>query len=91
MKKSWDGWVRDYSIQYDGAVTVVGISLTTVQCFKTAVELSPSEGHSKYMYLGQLSSGEEAVGYLTTGIEIMAAVLQRAEQNKQTEVHWTTF
>ena len=53
-----------------------------MQCFKTAVELSPGEGHSKYMYLGQLSSGEEAVGYLTTGIEIMAATLQRAEQTE---------
>jgi len=55
------------------------VSLTTgVHCLKTAVELSPGQGHSKYMYLGQLTEGEEAVGYFTKGIEIMTAALHGA-------------
>lgn len=30
----------------------------------------------KYLYLGQMSSGEEAVAYLTKGIEIMTRALE---------------
>ena len=45
-------------------------------CLKAAVELSPGQGHSKYMYLGQLTEGEEAVGYFTKGIEIMTAAVK---------------
>ena len=48
-----------------------------VQCLKRAAELRPSEGHVKFLYLGQLHSGEEAVAYLTTAISIM-----RAEREK---------
>ena len=33
--------------------------------------MSPESGHAKYLYMGQLTSGEEAVGYLTRGIAIM--------------------
>ena len=36
-----------------------------------AAELRPDEGYVKFLYLGQLHSGEEAVGYLTTAISIM--------------------
>ena len=45
-------------------------------CLKGAVKLSPGQGHSKYMYLGQLTEGEEAVGYFTKGIEIMTAAVK---------------
>ena len=35
------------------------------------MSLSPDEGHAKYLYLGQLTSGEEAIAHLTKGIEIL--------------------
>ncbi len=54
-------------------------SLTSRYCFQTAVSLCPNEGHSKYMYLGQLSSGQEAVSYFTKGIEIMSSLLKGEE------------
>ena len=47
------------------------LSLTMLYCLKAAVELNPEQGHSKYMYLGQIAEGEEAVGYLMQGINIM--------------------
>ncbi|XP_067094494.1 uncharacterized protein si:dkey-12j5.1 [Osmerus mordax] len=45
--------------------------------FLRAVELSPDEGHSKYMYLGQLHTGQEAISYYTRGIQIILAALER--------------
>jgi hypothetical protein len=41
--------------------------------FLTAAELEPSEGPSKFMYLGQLSAGQEAAAFIRKGTEIMAA------------------
>ena len=35
------------------------------------MSLSPDKGHTKYLYLGQLTHGEEAIGHLTKGIELM--------------------
>ena len=49
----------------------VCLSLTCVHCFKRCISLSPDCGHAKYLYMGQLTSGEEAVGYLTRGIAVM--------------------
>ena len=42
-----------------------------MQCLLHAAELSPDEGYMKFLYLGQLHSGEEAAQYLTTAIDIM--------------------
>jgi tetratricopeptide (TPR) repeat protein len=36
-----------------------------------AVQIDPDSGHSKYMYLGQLCEGEEAVKFFLKGIEIL--------------------
>lgn len=41
------------------------------QLFQHATSLSPEEGHTKYLYLGQLTNGEQAVRYLTKGIAIL--------------------
>ncbi|XP_061101202.1 uncharacterized protein si:dkey-12j5.1 isoform X4 [Conger conger] len=46
------------------------------QAFLKAVELSPEEGHSKYMYLGQIHTGVEAVQYFSKGIEVMLNTLE---------------
>ncbi|KAG7252848.1 hypothetical protein CRUP_028723 [Coryphaenoides rupestris] len=39
--------------------------------------MSPNEGHSKYMYLGQIHTGQDAVEYYTKGIEILLSVLEK--------------
>ncbi|XP_060081597.1 uncharacterized protein LOC132560906 [Ylistrum balloti] len=41
------------------------------QCFGRAVEVCPNQGHSKYMYLGQLFEGAQAVQCFQKGIELM--------------------
>lgn len=35
------------------------------------MQLSPDSGYSKYMYLGQMCCGDEAVAYITKGLELM--------------------
>lgn len=42
-------------------------------CFENAVRISPEDGHSKYMNLGQLLEGQEAVAAYNKGIELMLA------------------
>lgn len=49
-------------------------------CFETAVQLSPGQGYSKYMNLGQLLEGQEAVATYNKGIQLM--VNQDAEQSQ---------
>ncbi|TKS81995.1 hypothetical protein D9C73_016104 [Collichthys lucidus] len=51
-----------------------------LQVFLRAVELSPDEGHSKYMYLGQIHTGQEAVEYYTRGIQVLLAALDKQTQ-----------
>ncbi|XP_077431976.1 uncharacterized protein LOC144057872 isoform X2 [Vanacampus margaritifer] len=48
--------------------------------FLRAVELSPDVGHSKYMYLGQLHTGQEAVDYYTKGIQVLVSALDKQAQ-----------
>ncbi|XP_064410839.1 uncharacterized protein SI:DKEY-12J5.1 isoform X5 [Latimeria chalumnae] len=50
------------------------------QIFLHAAELSPDEGHAKYMYLGQINSGDEAVRYFMKGIEVMINAYQKQSQ-----------
>ncbi|KAM6910042.1 uncharacterized protein FYW49_012030 [Xenentodon cancila] len=47
--------------------------------FLRAAELSPDEGHSKYMYLGQIHTGQEAVNYYTRGIQVLLSTLEKQE------------
>jgi len=46
------------------------------KCFLKAVEVQPDHGHEKYMYLGQMFSGDEAKSYYLKGIEIMKKTLE---------------
>ncbi|KAM3614260.1 uncharacterized protein V6R79_011781 [Siganus canaliculatus] len=48
--------------------------------FLRAVELSPDVGHSKYMYLGQIHTGQEAVDYYTRGIQVLLSALEKQAQ-----------
>ncbi|XP_071396522.1 uncharacterized protein [Centroberyx affinis] len=50
------------------------------EVFLRAVELSPDEGHSKYMYLGQIHTGKEAVDYYTRGIQVIVSALDKQAQ-----------
>ena len=43
----------------------------TIQIFNKAIELSPDSGHEKYMYMGQIHTGADAVTYFMKGIELM--------------------
>ncbi|XP_026039392.1 probable assembly chaperone of rpl4 isoform X1 [Astatotilapia calliptera] len=47
------------------------------EVFLRAVELSPDVGHSKYMYLGQIHTGREAVDYYTKGIQVLLNTLEK--------------
>ncbi|XP_008275291.1 UPF0661 TPR repeat-containing protein C16D10.01c [Stegastes partitus] len=47
--------------------------------FLRAVELSPDVGHSKYMYLGQIHTGQESVDYYTRGIQVLQSALEKQE------------
>ena len=54
-----------------------------VQCLGRAVEVQPDEGFSKYMTLGQLFEGLNAVQCFQKGIELM---LKEKEQKQAQEV-----
>ncbi|XP_056902480.1 uncharacterized protein si:dkey-12j5.1 isoform X1 [Takifugu flavidus] len=47
------------------------------EVFLHAVALSPDVGHSKYMYLGQIHTGQEAVDFYTRGIEVLLSALNQ--------------
>ncbi|XP_063736251.1 uncharacterized protein si:dkey-12j5.1 isoform X2 [Eleginops maclovinus] len=52
------------------------------EAFLRAVELSPDVGHSKYMYLGQIHTGQESVDFYTKGIQVLLSVLDKQAQTK---------
>ncbi|AWO96670.1 putative UPF0661 TPR repeat-containing protein C16D10.01c-like [Scophthalmus maximus] len=56
-------------------------SLRALLSFLRAVELSPEEGHNKYMYLGQIHTGQEAVDFYTRGIQVLLSALDKQAQN----------
>ena len=50
-----------------------------LQCFGRAVTVCPDEGYSKYMNLGQLFEGSQAVECFQKGIELMMKEKERRE------------
>ncbi len=46
-----------------------------MHCFKQSIDLSPLTGHSKYLYMGQLSEGIVAIDYIKKGIDIMTKLM----------------
>ena len=61
------------------------MNLNLSKCFGRAIELAPSVGHSKYMYMGQLMTGEVAVQCYMKGVGIMKKLLK--SQQKQASSH----
>ncbi|KAM6935954.1 uncharacterized protein PEZ65_006220 isoform 3-T3 [Lycodopsis pacificus] len=53
--------------------------------FLRAMELNPDVGHSKYMYLGQIHTGQEAVNYYTKGIQVLLSTLDKQAQTTQAQ------
>lgn len=51
-----------------------------LHCFNKAIEIEPNAGFAKYMYLGQLSEGLEAVKQYEKGVHIMEE--ERDKHNK---------
>ena len=49
-----------------------------ISVLQGVVKLSPEEGHEKYMYLGQLLEGDEAIAMTRRGIELLQKVLDKA-------------
>uniref|UniRef100_A0A3Q2GGY6 Si:dkey-12j5.1 n=1 Tax=Cyprinodon variegatus TaxID=28743 RepID=A0A3Q2GGY6_CYPVA len=50
-----------------------------IYIFLRAIDLSPDVGHSKYMYLGQIHTGLEAVDYYTRGIQVLLSALGKQD------------
>jgi tetratricopeptide (TPR) repeat protein len=42
-----------------------------IKCFQRAIDFHPNDGYIKYLQLGQINSGNEAVDFITKGIQIM--------------------
>ncbi|CAB1427724.1 unnamed protein product [Pleuronectes platessa] len=57
---------------------------------KSYLELSPDEGHSKYMYLGQIHTGQEAVDYYTKGIQVLMSALEKQAETTQAQAGATS-
>ncbi|XP_067862840.1 uncharacterized protein si:dkey-12j5.1 isoform X2 [Heptranchias perlo] len=58
----------------------LGNSDKAKEVFQQAVVLSPDEGYAKYMYLGQIHCGQEAVQYFNKGIELMIKNYQKQKE-----------
>ncbi|XP_028984198.1 uncharacterized protein si:dkey-12j5.1 isoform X1 [Betta splendens] len=63
----------------------LGESEKAKEVFLHAVELSPDVGHTKYMYLGQIHTGQEAVDYYTRGVQVLLSALENQTQPAQAQ------
>lgn len=54
--------------------------LNNYHCFEHAVNMSPDVGHTKYLSLGQLCDGQDAIRYFQKGIELMIASYQKSSK-----------
>ncbi|XP_034468230.1 probable assembly chaperone of rpl4 isoform X1 [Hippoglossus hippoglossus] len=68
----------------------LGDTLKAKGAFLRAVELSPDEGHSKYMYLGQIHTGQEAVDFYTKGIQVLLSALDKQAETTQAQAGATS-
>eukprot|EP00126_Sphaerothecum_destruens_P012821 Sdes_comp21949_c0_seq1m20492 len=47
------------------------------QCLMKAAKLYPETGHSKFLYLGQLTDGQESLGFYNQGIHLISVKLSQ--------------
>ncbi|XP_022240391.1 probable assembly chaperone of rpl4 isoform X1 [Limulus polyphemus] len=48
-----------------------------------SVELSPDQGHTKYLSLGQLSEGLQALDYYQRGIDLLSKAVERLSEDQE--------
>ncbi|XP_072316960.1 uncharacterized protein [Eucyclogobius newberryi] len=58
----------------------MGDTLKAKETLQRAVELSPDAGHRKYMSLGQIHTGQEAVDFYLKGIHVLLSALEKQAQ-----------
>ncbi|KAK7886386.1 hypothetical protein WMY93_026007 [Mugilogobius chulae] len=58
----------------------MGDTLKAKEIFQRAVELSPDVGHRKFMSLGQIHTGQEAVDFYLKGIQVLLSALEKQAQ-----------
>lgn len=63
---------------YGSLLAEMGDMEQAIAMLRRAVEISPDAGHEKYMYLGQLLEGEEALGMMRRGIELLQVTVDQA-------------
>ncbi|GBF92334.1 hypothetical protein Rsub_05536 [Raphidocelis subcapitata] len=63
---------------YGSLLAEVGRAEEAVEVLRSAVEASPDDGFEKYMYLGQLLEGEEALAATRRGVEVLSAAADAA-------------
>jgi tetratricopeptide (TPR) repeat protein len=54
--------------------------------YEKLIALSPNEGFSKYMCLGQLSTGTEAINFYKKGLELMTSEYEKQQQQSSKSV-----
>lgn len=55
------------------------------ELLQAAIAADPDDGHSKYLYLGQISEGHEAVEHISAGIHVLDAECGRLHQAQMHE------
>lgn len=68
---------------YGNVCAEVGDIEKAKKYFNDAVNIQPNKGHVKYLYLGQLHEGLDAVKFYEKGIELMKHVIQTEENNQE--------
>lgn len=58
---------------------------STLQVLQQAVALSPDHGFEKYMYLGQLLDGGEAIQAASRGVDVLSAAAQSAAESQSSD------
>src|SRR3954464_7418493 len=61
--------------------------MTVIQLLEEAVNISPEIGSTKYMLLGQVTQGHDAIRNFTKGIQMMLKAKLRVEQGKASQFH----
>ncbi|KAJ1959593.1 hypothetical protein IWQ62_004546 [Dispira parvispora] len=64
----------------------LGLFEEALTMLQRCVQLSPEDGYSKYMYLGQMFTGMDAVRYFEKGVTLMSRELEESGHNQHNGV-----